>query len=708
MDVIRQQVTAQATCCVCQEVRIPIYGCSAGCTGVTCGPCRELPGFDLTICPTCRGKQQRGGTRNRQLENIVTAMKLVETDPAEAQAAPAVAHAATPATAARATGESEAAAAAAATAAAPAAAPAAAAQGKQRRAKESHGADSTRQHKKRKRAEHKPAGRKRTQQQPAPSAASTAAAAAPATAAAAADPMKLIKAEQEGFYVGKQVWVFFPDHGQRFVGKVTRRCEDHELHESEDGLRTCFWQIAFDDGTTMRCSTSDLTQGVMNKLMPPYLVQGYRRNFTVYFDAKVADTLMSVRLTGPQKLAPVKVVRDRFLFTNSVVVSVLGGNGMDTFRHPARGNHVQYLSDQSVHVQPGWNPRMPKHAGCNGFMLLKSKHGMEGMQTVPLFTARGPTDAAKDYNTTRKWEYCGNYTVPTTDGDGDDDDDAVIDQVEFVAMGPHLNCPHCHESHSLFRHLQARDVDTNTGRLNKFPNQILEFHCPKATAAPAPTTTTPSKKKKTDVGGAKRACAVGAVKVILVDHGFPIDDSLKVAGTDKLLPGYCVYKKGGTAGGRTAQQKIVDRGALATDYGFSTTYLSSKSAQIQQAFCYGKPEKQMDAQMKEKRRRKYFELLDSGEIKMQWIPFRFKEYDECLFELLCAAEAEHQLDRKATGVNVRSAVARQNVQMVDIYKGLRKALIADGCSAYKSGRYLPPQLEVTSGGQRNASECDGL
>jgi hypothetical protein len=533
-------------------------------------------------------------------------------------------------------------------------------------------------------------------------AAAAAAAAATASGPAAADPMKLIKTEQEGFYVGKQVWVFFADHGQRFVGKVVRRYEDHELDDSEDGSRTCFWQIEFPDGFTWKCSTSDLTQGLMNKLVPPYLVQGYRKNFTVDFDAKTADTLMSVRLSGRKK-APVKVVRDRFLFTNSVVVSVLGGNGMDTFRHPARGRRVQYLCDQSVHVQPDWNPRMPKHAGSNGAMLLKSKHGLEDMCTVPLFNARGPSDAADKYNTTRKWEYCGNYTVPTTGGDGD----VIIGQNEFVAMGPHLHCPHCYESHSLFRHLSPRDADINRGRFNKIPNQVLEFQCPKAAAAP--TSTRKTKEATTCGAGADTKRGQGVVHVILVDHGFPIDSSLKVTGTDKLRPSYCVFKEGQIEGGRTAQQKIVDRGALAVDYGLSS-YLSSQSAKVQKMFSYGLNSEQMGDAMKQKRRQKYFEILDSGEFTMQWVQFKFKEYDECLYELLCAAEAEHQLDPKAaTNLNVRSAIARGNVEMVQIYRELRQTLIDNGCNAYNEhGRYQPPQLEVSAGGRRNASECGGL
>eukprot|EP01043_Picozoa_sp_COSAG02_P057755 COSAG02_NODE_7067_length_3200_cov_6.962593_2_plen_671_part_00 len=670
MDVLRQQIIEQATCSVCLEIRVPIYACGAGCSDVTCGPCRELPGFDYKICPSCRGKQPRSGAqRNLALERFVATLKLAETTPARAQPAPT--QEITPGRAAavsrpraRATG--------------------CAAVASVDERKESHRVGSTGRGGKRPRLERRPAGRKRTRQRPAASAAAAPApAAATASGPAVADPMKLIKAEQEGFYVGKQAWVFFPDHGQRFVGKVVRRYEDHELGDSEDGSRTCFWQIDFPDGTTWRCSTSDLTQGLMNKLVPPYLVQGYRKNFTVDFDAKTTDTLMSVRLAGPKK-APVKVVRDRFLFTNSVVVSVLGGNGMDTFRHPARGRRVQYLCDQSVHVQPDWNPRMPKHAGCNGAMLLKSKHGLEDMRTIPLFNARGPSDAADQCNTTRKWEYCGNYIVPPTSGDAD----VVIGQNEFVAMGPHLHCPHCYKSHSLFQHLSARDTDTNRGRFNKIPNQVLEFQCPNASDAK------PGK---------------GVVHVILVDHGFPIDSSLKVTGTEKLRPSYCVFKEGQIEGGRTAQQKIVDRGALAVDYGLSS-YLINQSAKVQKMFSYGLNSEQMDDAMKQKRRQKYFEILDSGESTMQWVQFRFKEYDEYLYELLCAAEAEHQLDPKAaTNPNVRSAVARGNVQMVQIYRELRRTLIGDGCSAYNEhGRYHPPQLEVAAGGRRKASECGGL
>ena len=127
-------------------------------------------------------------------------------------------------------------------------------------------------------------------------------------------------------------------------------------------------------------------------------------------------------------------------------------------------------------------------------------------------------------------------------------------------------------------------------------------------------------------------------------------------------------------------------------------------------FSYGLNSDQMDDAMKQKRRQKYFEILDSGEFTMQWVQFKFKEYDECLYELLCAAEAEHQLDPKAsTNPNVRSAAARGNVQLVQIYRELRRTLIDDGCSAYNEhGRYNPPQLEVAAGGRRKASECGGL
>ena len=57
----------------------------------------------------------------------------------------------------------------------------------------------------------------------------------------------------------------------------------------------------------------------------------------------------------------------------------------------------------------------------------------------------------------------------------DDDEHVFVDQVEFVAMGPHVHCPECDELHSLFAHLSARDVDASTGRLNKLPNELLDF-----------------------------------------------------------------------------------------------------------------------------------------------------------------------------------------------------------------------------------------
>ena len=126
-----------------------------------------------------------------------------------------------------------------------------------------------------------------------------------------------------------------------------------------------------------------------------------------------------------------------------------------------------------------------------------------------------------------------------------------------------------------------------------------------------------------------------------------------------------------------------------------STYLSTKSSSMQKEFCNGELADTMGKANVQKRRQKYFEILDSGEFSLQWVPFRFKEYDECLYELLCAAEAEHQLNRAATSANVRSAVARANDQMIDIYKELRKTLITDGCSAYCGGRYQPPRLEVT-------------
>ena len=262
---------------------------------------------------------------------------------------------------------------------------------------------------------------------------------------------------------------------------------------------TCrYWQIKFDgDGSEVRCSTSDLVEGWMQKLMPPYLVEGWDSGKnSAYFDAKTADSLCSVRpgsVSAAKKQEDKKVVTDRFLFTNAVVMRVLGGNGMDTFRHPAVGKKTQYVCDQSAHVQPDWNPLMPKHAGSHGAMLLKNVHGFEGMETNPLFVCRGPSDA-KDYETTRKWEYCGNYTVPDIA-----DDDDVMGQVEFVAMGPHVQCPHCNDLHSLFEALTVRDVAT---QVNRSPNIVIDFRCPKS-------------KSKTKKG------KEGQFKVVLLDESVP-------------------------------------------------------------------------------------------------------------------------------------------------------------------------------------------
>ena len=193
-----------------------------------------------------------------------------------------------------------------------------------------------------------------------------------------------------------------------------------------------------------------------------------------------------------------------------------------------------------------------------------------------------------------------------------------------------------------------------------------------------------------------------------MEHGFPIDSVHRKKGSlraDELRPGYAVYKKGQIEGGRIAQQKMIDKGAVAMDWGLSS-YLKGQDAQTQLSYCCGQNEQQMGAANVAKRRRKYFELLDSGEWEMNWVPFRFKQYDESLYELLCAAEAEHQLNKANKNANDQSAAARGNKQLVQIYRGLRKSLLADRCAAYTSGKYTPPQLEVTSGGQRRAQLRD--
>ena len=89
---------------------------------------------------------------------------------------------------------------------------------------------------------------------------------------------------------------------------------------------------------------------------------------------------------------------------------------------------------------------------------------------------------------------------------------------------------------------------------------------------------------------------------------------------------------------------------------------------------------------------------------MTMVPFRFKEYDENLYELLCAAEVEHQLDSTKRTANAKSAAARGNAAMVQVYKDLRVSLITNGCAAYVQGKYCPPGLEVVSGGRRKASD----
>ena len=83
-DALRNQIEKQATCLVCLELVLPLYGCDAGtgCTAVTCGSCRELEKFDRSTCPVCRGKQRRGGTRNLLLEANVRLLNLVDREPA--------------------------------------------------------------------------------------------------------------------------------------------------------------------------------------------------------------------------------------------------------------------------------------------------------------------------------------------------------------------------------------------------------------------------------------------------------------------------------------------------------------------------------------------------------------------------------------------------------------------------------------------------
>ena len=237
--------------------------------------------------------------------------------------------------------------------------------------------------------------------------------------------MRVIKDEQESALVGKVCWPYLPESGQRFMGKVSRRLPDAELAADEDGEHTTFFEVIFDcDGGTIRASASDLRLGA--SMLPPHLVQGQDKRTQGLFDAATIGTLRSTAN---------KRVLDRFLFTNTALMAVLGGNGQETFRHPAAGTTVQHRADLIVTAQPDWNPLLPKHAGADGVMMLDPNHGL-GERAVSVFVCRGPSNVAKEFRTTREWEYCGDYAVPPVDVDTL----AMVDQVEFVTMGPHTLC----------------------------------------------------------------------------------------------------------------------------------------------------------------------------------------------------------------------------------------------------------------------------
>jgi len=105
----------------------------------------------------------------------------------------------------------------------------------------------------------------------------------------------------------------------------------------------------------------------------------------------------------------------------------------------------------------------------------------------------------------------------------------------------------------------------------------------------------------------------------------------------------------------------------------------------------------------EKRRKKYFQVLDSGECAPEWVSFQFKQYDEALYELLCAAEAEHQVDPKQTADGSKSAAARNSegaAALQTIYQTLQANLRQSKSIYDTQGKYKPPQLTVSEGKAR--------
>jgi hypothetical protein len=483
--------------------------------------------------------------------------------------------------------------------------------------------------------------------QPEPAAAAVAAtAAATATLGADPDPMRVIKDEQESALVGKVCWPYLPGSGQRFMGRVGRRLPDAELAADEDGAHTAFFEVVFDcDGGAVRASASDLRLGA--RMLPPQLVQGQDKRTQGLFDAATIGTLRST--------ANKKVLADRFMFTNTALMAVLGGNGQETFRYPAAGATVQHRADFIVTAQPDWNPLLPKHAGADGVMMLDPEHDLVGERAVSVFVCRGPSNAAKEFSTTRKWEYCGEYAVPPVDADTL----AMLDQVEFVTMGPHTACPHCQQLHSLSNLAAVKELKQ---RLNRVPNETMAVRCP-----------TTDREFTT----------------VLVEPGFPIDAQLHGADAQDLLPDHSVYCLPQVDGGHEAQEKYISVGSSAKTWGLSR-WLDDQPAAVQAAF----PPGAVAA-----RREQYFGLLACGAVRMEQVPFKFRAYDERLYDLLCAAEAEWQLDpRHGSDARYRSAAARpgdaQAEALVGVYRDLRASLVARGGDLYRDGKYTPPKLLV--------------
>ena len=184
--------------------------------------------------------------------------------------------------------------------------------------------------------------------------------------------------------------------------------------------------------------------------------------------------------------------------------------------------------------------------------------------------------------------------------------------------------------------------------------------------------------------------------VVLIEPGFTIDAQLRGADAQDLLPGHSVYCLPQVDGEHEAQEKHISVGSSAKTWGLSR-WLDDQPAPVQAALPLGAGAA---------RREKYFELLASGVVPMEQVPFEFRACDERLYDLLCAAEVEWQLDpRHGSDARYTSAAARpgdaQAEALVGVYRDLRASLVARGGDIYRDGKYSPPKLTVSAGSESN-------